>query len=144
MNPIIQALTDYVTANCSEVDTDARYNDMLDEAYSFDAVGGPFSCMSPSRVLQEVDPTAYRCGKNDYIGEDDDLVEMGNGYYVKDDVTSAQEQFASDIQAEIDELETNIDEADSNDDVSAEELATFKRNLESKQFDLAAVNAYTL
>jgi hypothetical protein len=48
-----------------------RYDAMLNDCYSFAKVGGPFEHMQPSEVLKECDPTAYRCGFNDWLdGED--------------------------------------------------------------------------
>jgi len=54
-----RALDDY------EIDTDdadvvRAYEDMLDEAH------GDFMGYSASMILKEVDPTAYRCGMNDW------------------------------------------------------------------------------
>ena len=40
------------------------YNESLDESGYVVAGGLEFL---PSRVLQEMDPTAYRCGFNDYL-----------------------------------------------------------------------------
>ena len=40
------------------------YNESLDES-GYVVVGGLE--FLPSRVLQEMDPTAYRCGFNDYL-----------------------------------------------------------------------------
>ena len=69
------------------VDTDSLYRDMLDECYSFESVGGIFKGMQPSRVLEEMDPTAFQCGKNDY--EDflrEDYDEFDEQFYKKDEV----------------------------------------------------------
>ena len=51
------------------------YNESLDES-GYVVVGGLE--FLPSRVLQEMDPTAYRCGFNDYLdmlGVDSDELE---------------------------------------------------------------------
>lgn len=58
-----------------EVDTDneetkAQYDDMLNELYNFREVGGPFEHMDPARVLEEVDPIAYRCGFVDWLNSE--------------------------------------------------------------------------
>lgn len=52
--------------NLRAFDLESAYDDMLNECCSFDSVGGPFEDMTPSRVLAEVDPIAYRCGMDDY------------------------------------------------------------------------------
>lgn len=68
---------DTVRAACDEIDSaaainindlaDDQYNDMLDESYSFECVGGIFADMQPSRVLELVDPIAYREGFSEYV-----------------------------------------------------------------------------
>lgn len=44
--------------------TEEDYDDMLDECYDEISIGG--ITFNPSQVLKECDPTAYRCGFNDY------------------------------------------------------------------------------
>jgi predicted nucleic acid-binding Zn-ribbon protein len=70
------------------------YDDFIDECYPEINIGVTFS---PSYVLKNLDPTAYRCGLNDYL----DSME------VKDT------QEYRDIQEEIDELETQITDLES-------------------------------
>jgi hypothetical protein len=41
------------------------YDEMLDDCYPMVKIGN--LGYSPSRVLKEVDPIAYRCGLNDYL-----------------------------------------------------------------------------
>jgi len=77
----IQLLTSLIGARLKPADTEAIFNDMLDSSYSFTAVGGPFASMSPSRVLKEADPTAYRCVMADYLDECDELVDVGGRYF---------------------------------------------------------------
>lgn len=84
------------------VDLEAVYCDMLDECYSFEKVGGIFASMSPSRVLREVDPVAYRCGMCDY--EDYlSLVEIGGEYYEPDDVDALRAKIEDELDAEDDD-----------------------------------------
>lgn len=47
--------------------TDEEYRDMLDEIYGEVEVCG--MTFSSGRVLEELDPTAFRCGKGDYESE---------------------------------------------------------------------------
>ena len=78
-----------------EGDDTTSYDESLDDCYTFDEVGGPFKGMSPARVLSEVDPTAYRCGLNDYNdaelndlnGELDDLKSELEGLDEPEEVT---------------------------------------------------------
>lgn len=81
-----------VTHRLKPVDTDSMYDDMLDECYSLKIVGGPFACMSASRVLKECDPIAYRVGFSDYIDSCDDLIEVCGSYYRTSDIDTLKEE----------------------------------------------------
>ena len=101
-------------------DAEKAFDDMLDDCYSFDKVGGPFAYMSPSSVLKEVDPTAYRCGTNDYV---DGLIgetltdEIGGEHYDYDEAQTIR-----------DEVETEVDA-----EIEAEEIAAEDRDNEEKE-----------
>lgn len=67
------------------IDTDEMYDDLLDECYE------PFKIgeleYSPSDVLKNVDPIAYRTGKHDYLDglvQDGQLVCLDGTYYQLD------------------------------------------------------------
>lgn len=89
-----------------EVDTDAaedRFEETLNELYSFDCVGGPFAYMDPARVLKEYFPTDYRIGLSeelDRMEENGELVLIGPNFYWKDDVDEAIEQLEEELEAE--------------------------------------------
>ena len=94
---IIERVEDELIA----INTEELYNDMLDELYSFQSVGGCFSCMEPHRVLFEIDPVAYRCGKNDY--EDslrEDYEEINDNYYDKQAVKDIREEVEDEMKEE--------------------------------------------
>ena len=71
-----------IESELNSVDTESLYNDMLDDCYGDVQIG---ECTySTGYVLQLVDPTAYRCGTNDYIDSlcsDSVLVEINSLYY---------------------------------------------------------------
>lgn len=92
---------EYVLDSCKAVNLEEMYDDMLDECYGPVHIG----CLeySASYVLKEVDPTAYRCGMNDYE-YDLGLVEIDGEYYMLEDVEEALEEF-SDLQEEDEEDE---------------------------------------
>lgn len=78
------------------VDVDQEYKDLLDEIYSFDSVGGPFQHMSPARVLEEVDPTAFRCGLGEWLdSESDRLEEIAGDYYLRDEIEEIRDAIAA-------------------------------------------------
>lgn len=113
---IIEILESRIAAELTLIDPEARFNDMLDECYSFESVGGPFAHMSPSRVLKECDPVAYRCGVNDYA-DGEEWVEVGDSYYDQGDV----EKIKDALMEELEGVESDLEEAAENYDESEEE-----------------------
>lgn len=84
------------------IDVDVLYDEMLDECYSFEQVGGIFAGMLPSAVLEKCDPIAYRCGHADYF---DSLSREREYEEIDEELYQADE-----VQAIRDELETEGDE----------------------------------
>lgn len=96
----IEKIRAYIRDGATAWDDGEAYDSVLDECYSMESVGGPFVCLSPSRVLRECDPTAYRCGKNDFVdGELSEglIVEVApEEYYTENDVREMIESFSAD------------------------------------------------
>ncbi len=87
----------------SESDLDAQYDEMLDDCYSFESVGGIFAGMTPSRVLQLCDETAYRCGFNDYLDGligDSITEEIDGDYWDLKEVDEIKEELEEAIEVE--------------------------------------------
>ena len=92
--------SDYVTEN--------DYDEMLDDCHGdIDICGYSYSA---SRALQEVDPTAYRCGYNDYVDsiDLDAIVEYCELTEQKDELESE----IDDIQNEIDDLNNELSDSE--------------------------------
>lgn len=105
MKQLIETKTaERVKDELSPVDVESRFNDMLDECYSFESVGDPFAHMQPSRVLRECDETAHRCGVNDYA---DGLSKDGEIEYICEDWYDAKE-----VQEIRDEVEAELTQED--------------------------------
>ena len=96
-------LEETIIQNLERINVDQQYDDMLDECYSFKSVGGIFTNMLPSRVLQECDPVAYRCGLNDYI-DSEELVEINGDYYDRRDCEEQWDKLFYEMDAQKDEL----------------------------------------
>lgn len=142
-NEIIAKLISYVESECSAVDQEKQYDDMLDEIYSFDSVGGPFGSMSPSRVLKEVDPIAYRCGMNDYYGTDDSYVEIGSALYEKREVEKARDSFLDELDSEMSDLDSEIDDAKAEEEPNEAEIASAERRLLELKAEYEEAKQYT-
>jgi len=96
---IAKELHEAIRESCTPIDREQRFRDMLDECYSFKGVGGPFEYLLPSRVLEEMDPTAFRCGVSDYE-DSEDWVEIDDCYYARSDVEGAREDFIAELENE--------------------------------------------
>lgn len=139
---IIDKLKAHIVDECKTIDREARFDDMLDEIYSFEKVGGPFEHMSPSRVLKEVDPVAYRCGVNDYE-DGEEWIEIGGDYYEQDDTEKARQEFVEELESQISDLETEIEKTEADEDSNESKLAEQKRKLAELQIDLQTVEKHS-
>lgn len=65
----------------SERDLERMYDDMLDEVYPDCQIAG--LTYSTSHALKELDPTAYRCGFNDWLDGElgESIFEHADGEY---------------------------------------------------------------
>lgn len=131
----------HIEAECKAVDLERAFDEMLDECYSFESVGGPFAHMSPSSVLKEVDPIAYRCGVNDYFGCDESYIEVNCETYRKDDVEKARETFIDDLNQELSEIEAESDGLDDDDDTA--EKARLERKAQDIKADIETVENHS-
>lgn len=117
----IREMIEHVKQECTAIDREQRFRDALDEIYSFRDVGGPFTYMSPSNVLEEMDPTAFRCGVNDYI-DGEDTYEIDGETYDMREVDEAREEFIDDLQSELSDLNAEIEDDEEPDTSEIEEL----------------------
>lgn len=106
---IITRLESHIVSECTVVDREERFNNMLDDCYSFESIGGPFANMSPSRVLLEVDPVAHRCGVNDWA-DGKSFVEVNGDCYEQDEAEKAKEEFVAELEEEKEKLESEVEE----------------------------------
>lgn len=139
---IIELLEDHIVDNCTAIDREKAFDDMLDECYSFKNVGGPFEHMSPSCVLKECDPTAHRCGVNDYM---DSLgtVEVKGNSYEQDEAERSKEEFIDTIDDAISDTWKEIEEEEEQDDQDIEQLTELKAKLADLKKALANANNHS-
>lgn len=140
-NPIIEKMLAHIVAECSAVNREAAFNEMLDECYSFDSVGGPFAHMCPARVLLEFDPVAHRCGVNDYA-DGQDWTEVNGETYQDDDIEKAKEEFIDELRAELSALETERDEAEAEEEQDLAELRRLASAITDKEAEVEACEKY--
>lgn len=111
MRDIIQELHDKVKDDLTELDVNSMYDDMLDECYDFAEVGGPFSHMLASEVLEECDPVAYRCGFTDWL-DGESLYEVDGEYYHGTDLERIKDELIDELEDEITDHQEQLDDCE--------------------------------
>ena len=82
-----------IKEHCQAVDDEELFDEMLDECYPEITIG--CCSWSPSDVMKELDPTAYRIGVSenaDSLVQDDQLYELGGEYYQVFDIEEMIEE----------------------------------------------------
>ncbi|AUR84776.1 coil containing protein [Vibrio phage 1.063.O._10N.261.45.C7] len=84
--------------------------DEFEEEYknSLDECNGEFMGYSASRILEELDPTAFRCGLNDYCDSKD--VEDTQEWVEANEKVESVESEIEDLESSIEDLEEEIAE----------------------------------
>jgi len=85
-------------------DLDERYDHFLDDVYETVNIAGHEYCTS--KALEEIDPTAYRCGFDDWLDsecQNNAMVEIDGDHYDYDEV----ETFLNDVE-EVDEDDVDV------------------------------------
>jgi len=88
-----------------EIDQDdfiEQYENCLDEC------NGEFMGMTASYILKECDPTAYRCGLNDYC-DNEDVTETEEYKQIEEEIETL-ESAIEDLEADIEAIEEEIEE----------------------------------
>jgi hypothetical protein len=70
--------------NLAEYDLECLYDEMLDDCWPKCKIAG--YNYSTSDALKRIDPTAYRCGFNDWLDGEDDIVEVAGEYYRQSEI----------------------------------------------------------
>lgn len=91
-----------ITDNLTPLDTEEMYRSMLEECYGDIEVAG--LTFSATRIIEELDPTAFRCGMVDYI-DSLSLVEINGDYYEQDAVETERDSLVDDLESELSDLE---------------------------------------
>ena len=91
-----------IVAELDPVDLEQLYRDMLDECEPKVKVAGLSFCAS--RIVEELDPVAFRCGVNDYADGlvNDSITEEINGNHY--DLREAQD-IVDEVECEMEETE---------------------------------------
>jgi hypothetical protein len=130
MTKTIEALIAYVLEECGAFDLEGAYDSMLDETSDGCSLCKQYGA---ARILQEIDPTAYRCGMGDY--EDSlGLIELEGSYYEAYDVEKARDEFIDNLESELSDLEDRLEDDQDN--------QALKAQIETKGAEIAEAKAY--
>ena len=81
-----------------------QFDDMLDESGTVEAGGYSFY---PSRILKELDPTAYRCGLNNYADSVFDVTENDEYKALQEEIDQLESDI-EDLESDVEDLENQI------------------------------------
>lgn len=95
----MQSFEEYLAENLDPIDQDAYYEEMLDCEGTVTVGGLEFY---PSRILKELDPIAYNCGKLDLFGTSD-FQEYEGEYYDNEEYDRVLDDYRDEVQNAIDE-----------------------------------------
>lgn len=130
---IIDAMIAHIESECSAVDTDKLYDDILDECSSCCDMCKQYGA---SRILKELDPTAYRCGKNDYI-DGCDITEVNGTEYHDRDLDKAKDEFIDGLRDELSDLEKERDDIEEESEgAESSELRDINSKIEEKEAEI--------
>jgi hypothetical protein len=97
MNKIDEMLEARIKEELTPIHDEEYYTAALDDIYPVvEIVGISFS---PSRIVRELDPTAFRCGMQDYLDGDDTLEYIADDWYIADEVQKLREEIEEEIEA---------------------------------------------
>lgn len=133
-------LIEHVTSECSAIDQERIYDAMLDEVTECCPLCSRYGA---SRILKEIDPVAYRCGKNDYFGTTDEYFEIGSELYERREVEKARDEFIDELDSQIIDLESEIEDMEADEDHNVSDLAALKQKLNELQAAVTEAQQYT-
>ncbi len=130
----------FVVSECKAINLEARYEESLRELYGDVNVCGME--MDAVRVLKEMDPTAYRCGMNDYE-DSEDFVEIDGEYYESDEVDEARDEFVSNLESEESDMEDEIAELEAEEEPDTDRLRQLNEKLAELRASITEANRYS-
>lgn len=136
---IIDTLNARITSELTTINREEAFRDMLDSDGEVKVAGLSFY---PSRIIEELDPIAFRCGVNDYA-DSEPWVEVNGETYDQDECEKIKEEMVSDIESEIEEKEGEIEEATEHNDEDAEVMNGLREDLSDLQAQLATLQAHS-
>ena len=83
---------------CKPIDVDARFREMIDESWAENDFLRTFH-LTASTVIEECDPTMFRQELLNFTDSCDDLIEIDEEYYDREDVEAVKADLIQDIES---------------------------------------------
>ena len=90
MNKIDEMLEARIKEALTPIQIEDYYAAALDDIYPVVQICG--LTFSPSQIVRELDPTAFRCGMQDYLDGDDTLEYVADEWYIAYEVEKLREE----------------------------------------------------
>lgn len=140
MSDIITQLEKHIADECRAIDREQHFREMLDECSDEVQIG----CLtfSPSRIVEELDPVAFRCGVSDYFSSSD-FVEVNGETYDSRDAEKAKEEFLSQHQDELSDLEKELAELEADEEHDTTEADSIKAQIETAKAIIEEIESHS-
>lgn len=103
MSTYLDSLKARIARDCVAIDREARFDEVMNESYSFASVGGPFAGLRPAEVLKKCDAVAYRTCVNDFASREH-WTEVDGEWYEARAVKGIADTFVSVLEGRISEI----------------------------------------
>ena len=134
---ITKKLEQNIADNCTAIDIEERYDEMLDESYGkIDICGCSFIA---SYALKRLDPTAYRCGMSDFESNEG-FIEIGGEYYELADCQVHRGDLTNDLECDLSNAEDELEELSEEAGEMSENEETI-RSMDEKNAEIASLRA---
>jgi hypothetical protein len=138
---IITQLNTRIADELTAIDREERFRDMIDSCYG-DTVKIAGYEYTTSHALETLDPTAFRCGVNDYA-DSENWVEINGDYYEQADCERIKDEMQDELESSIADKEQEIEEEHANENQTQWTLGGMITELNDLQDDLAALKAHS-
>lgn len=136
---IIQELNSRIASDCKTIDREERYRTFLDDTNEVVVVGG--LSFTPSRVIEELDPIAFRCGVSDYE-DSEGWVEVDGEYYDKSDCEGKKTELDDKLNADLSMKEEELEELEKTSD-DLEDIKELKREIDEINAAIATLKSHS-
>lgn len=138
----IESMEAWIIEELSPVDIEERVRKLYDVQFDGNELANVCG-VRPSRIIEELSPTTFRCACADYSGASDDLYEIGDEYYDRREVDSKAEEYIEELDTELEDMEEERDEIEADGDSDdAGRLAELKALIAEMAEKIAACNRH--